>query len=296
MQNRNQRYEFYQDVVNCKPGSHFGRSFILVRRQNESDHRLIRYLISISPTADVRCPVVLKKYSDTLQIINMEISANAMVHLKTNIDDIYSEGKGIKTMTKKLQSLLNGALKTKLKSKLADEILTSGNSNSSVIIDIINVIEKPSKFKEFFKLCNDLCKRRVEGALAKRHGSQEVVSYVSTISKLHLLVSNMITNIHTDKDTGEINHDEIHNKIPSLDYTRKQFCPRNQYVRKSDRYYSELPYTLYSSSRTNHVRHPDFDYTQTLKMYLKEYAVENRASALFLQVDDKNKVHHNSII
>ncbi len=209
MQTRNQRYEFYQDVINCKPGAHFGRSFMLVRRGNESDHRLIRYIISIPQTADVHCPDVLKKYRDTLQTINMEISANTMIHLKTNIDDIFTEGKGIKTMTKKLQSLLNGALKAKSNSKLANEILINGNSNSSVIIDILNVIEKSSKYKEFFKLCNDLCKRRVEGALAKRHGSQEVVSHVSTISELHRLVSNMITNIYTNKDTGEIDHDEV---------------------------------------------------------------------------------------
>ena len=145
MQTRNQRYEFYQDVINCKPGAHFGRSFMLVRRQNESGHRLIRYIISIPQAADVHCPDVLKKYRDTLQTINMEISANAMVHLKTNIDDFFTEGKGIKTMTKKLQSLLNGALKAKSNSKLANEILINGNSNSSVIIDILNVIEKPSK-------------------------------------------------------------------------------------------------------------------------------------------------------
>ena len=114
---------------------------------------------------------------------------------------------------------------------------------------------------------------------------------MSTISELHRIVNN-ITNIYTDKDTGEIDHDEVYNKIPSLDYTREQFCPRNQYVRKSDRYCSELPYTLYTSSRTNHVRHPDFDWTQKLKMYLKEYAVESKTSALFLQVDDKNKVNY----
>ena len=266
-----------------------------MKRQNESDHRLIRYIISIPSSADVHCPEVLRKYTEILQLINDDISHNAVAHLKVNIDDIFNEGKGIVTMTKKLQTLLNVSMKSKISPELSNEILSNGNTNSSIIIDIVNVIEKPGKYVEFFGLCNDLCKRRVEGALAKRHGSQEVVSHVSTISELYRLVSNMITHIYTNQDSGEIDYQKVHDSIPSLDYLRKQFSPRNPYIRKADRYYSELPFTLYSSSRTNHVKHQDFDWTQHLKSYLKEYAVENKDVAIFLQVNDKNKVHMSII-
>lgn len=233
---------------------------------------------------------MLKKYNEILQTIAEDIAEKALIHLKINIDDILTEGMGIKGMTKKLQSIMNSSNKSSKNPELANEILSNGNANSAVILNIIDVIEKPKKFKQFFGLCNDLCKRRVEGALAKRHGSQEVVSHVTTISELHRLVSNMIEEIYTDKDSGIVDHQRVHDSIPSKDYTQKQFCPRNQYATKADRYYSELPFTLYSSSRTNHVRHADFDYTQKLKTYLKEYAVENKQTAIFIQVDDKNKV------
>lgn len=245
---------------------------------------------------DVHCPEVLKKYNEVLESINEDIKINALVHLKTNIDDIFKESNGIKAMTKKLESLISGITKSKKSCQLAKEIMLNGDINSSFVVDILNVIEKPGKYSTFFGLCNDLCKRRVEGALAKRHGSQEVVSHVSTISELYRLVSNLITTMYTNNDTNEIDHQKIYDSLPSLDYTRKQFCPRNQYISKADRYFSELPFTLYTSSRTNHVRHQDFDWTQQLKMYMKEYAVENKDCAIFLQVDDKNKVSNYSII
>ena len=138
---------------------------------------------------------MLKKYNEILQTIAEDITEKALIHLKINIDDILTEGMGIKGMTKKLQSIMNSSNKSSKNPELANEILSNGNANSAVILNIIDVIEKPKKFKQFFGLCNDLCKRRVEGALAKRHGSQEVVSHVTTISELHRLVSNMIEKI-----------------------------------------------------------------------------------------------------
>ena len=276
--------------MKCVQGAHFGRPFILVKRENETDHRNIRYIISISAQTDIRCPEAIKKYNEVLQTITEDISKKALIHLSIDMDDVLTEGKGIKSMTKKLQSIINSSNKSRKNPELANEILSSGNASSAIISNIIDVIEKPGKFKEFFGLCNDLCRRRVEGALAKRHGSQEVVSHVTTISELHRLVSSMIQEIYTNPENGEIDYQKIYDSIPSIDYTQKQFCPRNQYAAKADRYYSELPFTLYSSSRTNHVRHVDFDYTQKLKMYLKEYAVENKDNAIFIQVDDKNKV------
>lgn len=292
IQIRQYRCEFYRNVVKCVLGAHFGRPFILVKRENETDHRNIRYIISIPAQTDIRCPEVIKKYNEILQTITEDISIKALIHLKIDMDDVFSEGKGIKSMTKKLQSIINSSNKSRKNHELANEILSNGNANSAIVLDIIDVIEKPGKFQQFFGLCNDLCRRRVEGALTKRHGSQEVVSHVTTISELHRLVSSMIQEIYTNTENGEIGHQKIYDCTPSKDYTQKQFCPRNQYAAKADRYYSELPFTLYSSSRTNHVKHVDFDYAQKLKMYFKEYAVENRENVIFIQVDDKNKVFH----
>ena len=51
-------------------------------------------------------------------------------------------------------------------------------------------------------------------------------------------------------------------KIKSDDYLTKQLSPLNEYVRKSERYNSKLPFKLAMSGRSNHVKHVDFNYTQ----------------------------------
>ena len=84
--------------------------------------------------------------------------------------------------------------------------------------------------------------------------------------------------------------------IPSYDYLLKQFTPKNSYAMKADRYFSKLPFQLSLSGRSNHVKHVDFEYTQIVKKYMKEYAVENRNISIFIQVDDKNKVSNIKII
>ena len=98
---------------------------------------------------DVHCPEVLKKYNEVLELINEDIKSNALVHLKTNIDDIFKKSKGIKAMTKKLESLMRGITKSKKSSELANEIMLNNNINSSVIVDILNVIEKTRKIQHF---------------------------------------------------------------------------------------------------------------------------------------------------
>ena len=86
---------------------------------------------------------------------------------------------------------------------------------------------------------------------------------------------------------------KAHELIPSYDYLLKQFTPKNQYCIKSDRYFSKLPFQLTLSGRFNHI---DFEYTQTVKKYMKEFAVLDSEISVFIQVDDKNKVSHVNIL
>ena len=79
----------------------------MVKRENESDHRLIRYLISLPLDADVTNPEVLKEYSEVLQKIIIDIKDSALEHIKLDIDDIMSDGGGHFAMVKKLQSVLS---------------------------------------------------------------------------------------------------------------------------------------------------------------------------------------------
>jgi hypothetical protein len=57
-----------------------------------------------------------------------------------------------------------------------------------------------SKYEMFFQLCNDLCNRRVKGALAKRHGSTERVEHVTSVSELHRLISKEIEEKYTERE------------------------------------------------------------------------------------------------
>ena len=66
-------------------------------------------------------------------------------------------------MSLKLQSVLQRLKYDKMKvpSDLASVILSQSAVDSSVVIDICDIIEKPRKFEEFFKMCNALCMKRV---------------------------------------------------------------------------------------------------------------------------------------
>ena len=257
----------------------------MVKRENESDRRHIRYLIALPLGVDVTNSEVLREYSEVLKKISSDIKNSALQHIRLDIQDIMSEGTGILAMSNRLQSVLHRFKNERMRvpADLASVILSQGAVDASVVIDICDVIEKSGKFEEFFKMCNALCMKRVEGALAKRHGSREVVTHVTSVKELHRLVSKDIYETIT-------NVQEAYEMIPSYDYLLKQFTPKNNYVMKADRYFSKLPFQLSLSGRSNHVKHVDFEYTQIVKKYMKEYAVENRDISIFIQVDDKNKV------
>ena len=240
----------------------------MVKRENETDNRLIRYLIALPNGVDVTNHIVLKEYSEVLKKINIDIKDCALQHIKLNIEDIMNEEIGILSMTRKLQLVLKRLDSENLKvpPDLASVILSQGAITSSVVLDIFELIEKPSRFEESFKMCNVLCMKRVEGALAKRHGSREVVTHETSVKELHRLVSKDIY----DKFS---NIQEAHDMIPSDDYLLKHFTPKNSYAMKADRYFSKLPFQLSLSGRSNHVKHIDF---YIVKKYMKEYAVGNR--------------------
>ena len=257
----------------------------MVKRENERDHRLISYIIALPLGVDVTNSEVLKEHAYVLDKINTDIKESVLQHLWLNIEDIVNEGIGIRAMSNKLQSILQRFNDDKLKvtADLASVILSQGAVSSCVVSDIIYTLENDTHFEEFFRRCNEMCMKRVEGALAKRHGSREVVTHVTSIRELHRLISKEVQECYPDVQ-------EAHNMTPSYDYLLKQFTPKNNYAMKADRYFSRLHFQLSLTGRSNHVKHTDFDYTQAVKSYMKQYAVEYRDISIFIQVDDKNKV------
>ena len=122
----------------------------MVKRENESDHRLIRYLISLPTGTDITNTEVLKAYAEVLKKINSNIKDSALSHLKINIDDIINDGNGLNSMCKKLQSVLQKlrSIQLEIPTDLASTILSQGVVTASVVIDICDEIEKPSRFEE----------------------------------------------------------------------------------------------------------------------------------------------------
>lgn len=237
---------------------------------------------------------ILRKLEKVQDKIAEDISSKTLIHMKNYIDDIVATeqaGSGIASMTNKLQNILNKrkSNETKIDHDMALDIFTNGIVNSDIIMDICAVNEKRSNFDKFFKICHELCMKRVSGALAKRHGSVEEVDHVTSIAELWRLGSKQIEILYTDEN-GVVDQDKVARNTPCYDYLAKQLLPKDDYIRKSERLYSSLNFKLALSGRSNHVKHVDFNYTQVTKSYLKQYAVDSKENAVFIQVDDKNKV------
>ena len=265
---RRSRFKYYEALIAKSPGAHFGRPYIMMMRENESDLRYIRYIVAIPNEMNMTDSAVLRKIEIIKKEISNNIACEALTYMKNDIEDVLAstiEGHGIQSVTKKLQNILNKRKtnEIRIENDLASNILSGGQVSSSVILDICAVAEKRSRFDFFFKLCHDLCRKRVSGALAKRHGIVEEVEHVTSIAELWRLVSHQVEEHFTDENSV-IDVDEVARNIPSYDYLTKQLSPKNEYIRKSERFYSSLQFKLAMSGRSNHVKHPDFNYTQVM--------------------------------
>lgn len=100
----------------------------MVKRQNESDHRLIRYPISMPEGADITNSEVLKEFEETLRKINTDICDNALMFLKLDVADILAESGGLAHMSQKLQAILQKRRSTtvRIPHNLASVILSQG--------------------------------------------------------------------------------------------------------------------------------------------------------------------------
>ena len=265
---RRSRFKYYEALIAKSPGAHFGRPYIMMMRENESDLRYIRYIVAIPNEMNMTDSAILRKIEIIQKEISNNIACEALTYMKNDIEDVLAstiEGHGIQSVTKKLQNILNKrkTSEIRIENDLASNILSGGQVSSSVILDICAVAEKRSRFDFFFKLCHDLCRKRVSGALAKRYGIVEEVEHVTSIAELWRLVSHLVEEHFTDEN-NVIDVDEVARNIPSYDYLTKQLSPKNEYIRKSERFYSSLQFKLAMSGRSNHVKHPDFNYTQVM--------------------------------
>ena len=196
---RRSRFKFYEALIAKISGAHFGRPYIMMmlESENENDLRYIRYIVTIPNEMNISDSAVLRKIETIQKEISKNITSEALTYMKNDIEDILAstiEGHGIQSVTKKLQKILNKrkSNEVRIDNDLASNILSGGQVSSSVILDICAVAEKRSRFDFFFKLCHDLCMKRVSGALAKRHGMIEEVEHVTSVRELWRLVSHQV--------------------------------------------------------------------------------------------------------
>ena len=240
----------------------------MIMRENESDLRYIRYIVTIPNEMNMPDSALLRKIEMVQKDIPKNMTNEALTYMENDIEDILAstiEGHGIQSVTKKLQNILNKRKTNEMRIDidLTSNILSGCQVSSSVILDICAVAEKRSRFDFFFKLCQDLCRERVSGALAKWHGIVEEVEHVTSVSELWRLVSHQVEQHFTD-EINVIDVNEVAKNIPFYDYLTKQLSPKNEYTCKSERFYSSLQFKLAMSGRSNHVKHPDFNYTQVM--------------------------------
>jgi hypothetical protein len=100
------RFDFYKDIVENVAGSHFGRPFVLLKRVRESDRSIIRYCIAIPEDSNCSDPRFLSRMEEALVSVKTDILSLSVEYLKIDIDDILSEGRGMKSMIKSLDEIL----------------------------------------------------------------------------------------------------------------------------------------------------------------------------------------------
>jgi hypothetical protein len=92
---------FYSAVTEKYPGAHFARPFIMMMRENESDMRFIRYIISVPDGMDMYDRAILNKIEPIQNEISQNITKESLTHLTTDIGDVLAlsnEGFGIQSI------------------------------------------------------------------------------------------------------------------------------------------------------------------------------------------------------
>jgi len=79
--------------------------------------------------------------------------------------------------------------------------------------------------------------------------------------------------------------------IPSTQWVRLQFCPRNPRTKVVTQFRKHLPIKMVIQKRQFHQDHIDSHYYAAIHRYLREYAVMFRDVAVFVCMDDKHRVN-----
>ena len=78
--------------------------------------------------------------------------------------------------------------------------------------------------------------------------------------------------------------------VPSAQWTRLQFWPKNSRAKSAKYYQKSLPIKMMVQKRQFRKTHPDSHYAAAVFRYMWEYAVHLRSECLFVCLDDKHRI------
>ena len=168
-------------------------------------------------------------------------------------------------------------LRSLQKRRLSDE--------PDVSLDLRTLNSKPNA-TAFDKFWDERSTYLVEIALAvddRRHGSTLHMPIAISVGDLRDLISERLRTKFPEEEPS----------LPSIEWIRLQFAPRNPYSSNSLRHTGRFDVTFAVQIRQLHKNHPDSKCVMVLLKYAKEFAVNFAQHVMLACVDDKAIMDHS---
>ena len=146
-----------------------------------------------------------------------------------------------------------------------------------IIIDMRKMNGKPgsSEFNAFWLELNSYIEEVGPAVQERRHGETMYMPVAISVNHLREVIS------------SRLREKSIEASIPSTEWIRLQFWPRNPYASSALRYTGRFDVKFAVQCRQLRREHPDSKYVAVILHYAKEFAVRHSDVTLMISVDDK---------
>ena len=156
-------------------------------------------------------------------------------------------------------------------------VIESENPNVAFDMRTLNETESSStKFDRFFeeveKFINEFELKAVDD---RRHGLISHLAVAMSVKDLHQQISARVPE---------------NTNIPSVEWLRLQFMPKNPSLASALEYTGKFPLKFRVQSRQFNAFNIDAHYASALQKYVKEFSVKYKDNCVLLSVDDKNHI------
>ena len=143
---------------------------------------------------------------------------------------------------------------------------------------IMDLRENNHSHSDKYKVFWEQCKIYLQEISAVHERRQEQVTYLAVA----LSVRDLIDQVKKKCPEGTV--------IPSEQWTRLQFWPKNPRTKAAEYYQKTIPLKMMVQKRQFRKSHPDSHYAAAVFRYMKEYAVRLSNCSLFICLDDKHRI------